>query len=147
MFCHYINKTFSWKFLWEFWSTSKKKFCSKLDAIFKIVKVNFGSKFEAWVSFHTAILQSWKFQENLGRIVVVLPFILDWNPWESLRFSKNSLNFSRYNTTEFFQNWLNFSEFSLNLGLWQIQITSVVIDTESCLRKCKRISSPRVNIG
>jgi len=36
----------------------KKVFCLKLNAIFKVVKMNFGSKFGAWVSFHTAILQS-----------------------------------------------------------------------------------------
>jgi len=30
----------------------------KSNAIFKVVKMNFGSKFGAWVSFHTAILQS-----------------------------------------------------------------------------------------
>jgi len=35
-----------------------QKNCSKLNAIFKVVKMNFGSKFGAWVSFHTAILQS-----------------------------------------------------------------------------------------
>ena len=34
----------------------KKIFCSKLNAIFKVVKMNVGSKFGAWVS--TAILQS-----------------------------------------------------------------------------------------
>jgi len=33
-------------------------FCSKLIGIFKVVKMNFGSKFGAWVTFHTAILQS-----------------------------------------------------------------------------------------
>jgi len=31
--------------------------CSKLNAIFKAVKMNFGSE-GAWVSFHTAIFQS-----------------------------------------------------------------------------------------
>jgi len=35
-----------------------KKIFIVVDAIFKVVKLNFGSKFEAWVSFHTAILQS-----------------------------------------------------------------------------------------
>jgi len=33
-------------------------FCSKLNAIFKVVNTDFGSKFGAWVPFHTAILQS-----------------------------------------------------------------------------------------
>ena len=37
------------------------------------IRYNFGSIFGARVSFHTAILQSWEFQENLGRTVVVLP--------------------------------------------------------------------------
>jgi len=37
--------------------------------------MNFDSKFGAWVSFHTASLQSWKIQENLGRTVVVLPLL------------------------------------------------------------------------
>ena len=36
-------------------------------------KVNFGNKFSVWVYFHTTILKSWKFQENRGRTVVVLP--------------------------------------------------------------------------
>jgi len=45
----------------------------KIERYFKIVKMNSGSKFGSQVSFHTAILQSWKFQENLGRTVVVLP--------------------------------------------------------------------------
>jgi len=53
----------------------KKIFCSKLNAIFKVVKMNVGSKFGAWVS--TAILQSWKFQENLERTVVVLPLLAE----------------------------------------------------------------------
>jgi len=39
---------------------------SKLNAIFKVVKMNFGCKGGAKVSFHTAILLSRKFQENLG---------------------------------------------------------------------------------
>jgi len=33
-------------------------FCSKSNAIFKVVKMNFGSKFEARAFFHAAILQS-----------------------------------------------------------------------------------------
>jgi len=35
-------------------------FCQNqtVNGIFKVVKMNFGSKFWAWVSFHTAILQS-----------------------------------------------------------------------------------------
>jgi len=53
----------------------KKYFCSKFTAIFKSVKINFGSKFGAWVSFQTDILQSRKFKENLGRTVVVLPLL------------------------------------------------------------------------
>jgi len=36
----------------------EKKSCCKVDAIFKVVKVNFGSKLGPWVSFLTAILQS-----------------------------------------------------------------------------------------
>jgi len=44
----------------------------KLKGYFWGSKMNIGSKFGAWVSFHTAILQSWKFQENLRRAVVVL---------------------------------------------------------------------------
>ena len=52
----------------------KKYFYSKLTASLRQEKKkNFGSKFGGGVSFHTTILQSWKFQENLGRIVVVLP--------------------------------------------------------------------------
>jgi len=47
-------------------------FCSKLNAIFTVVKIKLGSELGAWVSFHSAILQSWKFQENLGRTVVAL---------------------------------------------------------------------------
>ena len=39
----------------------RNNLCSKLDAIFKVRKMNCGSKLGAWVSFHTAILQSWKF--------------------------------------------------------------------------------------
>jgi len=35
-----------------------RKKCSKLNAIFKVVKMNFSSKLGAWVSFHIAILQS-----------------------------------------------------------------------------------------
>ena len=37
------------------------------------------SKFGAWVSFHTYILLSRKFQENLGRTVVVIPMLAE-NP-------------------------------------------------------------------
>jgi len=48
-------------------------FSSKLNFIFKVVKIKFGRKFGAWVSFHTATLQSWKYQDNLGRTVAVLP--------------------------------------------------------------------------
>jgi len=36
----------------------KNSFCSKLNAIFEAVKMDFGTKFGAWVSFHTAVLQS-----------------------------------------------------------------------------------------
>jgi len=36
----------------------KKIFFSKLNTIFKVVKMNFGSQFGAWVSFHTVISQS-----------------------------------------------------------------------------------------
>jgi len=50
-------------------------FCLELNAIFKVEKMNFGSKFGAWVSFHTAMLQSRKIQENLGPTVVVLPLV------------------------------------------------------------------------
>jgi len=42
-----------------------------LNAIFKVVKRNFFITFGAWVSFHTAILQSCKFTENLARTVVL----------------------------------------------------------------------------
>ena len=47
-------------------------YCSTSNAILKAVKMNFGSKFGTWVIFHTAILQSWKFQENRGWTVVSL---------------------------------------------------------------------------
>jgi len=50
-------------------------FCSKLNAIFKVVKMNFGSEVGAWVSFHTDILLSLKFQENLGQTVLALPLL------------------------------------------------------------------------
>jgi len=40
------------------YSQKKEKKWSELDAIFQVVKVNFGSKFGFLVSFHTAILQS-----------------------------------------------------------------------------------------
>jgi len=36
----------------------KTYFCSKLNAIFKIVSMNFGGKFEGWVSYHSAVSQS-----------------------------------------------------------------------------------------
>jgi len=49
------------------------KKCQKLNAIFKLIKIDFGSMIGAWVSFHTVIFQSWKLQENLGRTFVVLP--------------------------------------------------------------------------
>jgi len=39
------------------WFSIEKK-CSKLNAILKVVGMNSGSKFGAWVSFHTAIFQS-----------------------------------------------------------------------------------------
>jgi len=52
-----------------------EKKSSKLNAIFKGVKINFGCKFGDWVSFHTAILQFWKSQENLGRAVVEFPLL------------------------------------------------------------------------
>ena len=48
-------------------------YCLKLNAIFQMVKMNFGSKFGAWVPFLTAILLSGKFQENLRQTLVVLP--------------------------------------------------------------------------
>jgi len=51
----------------------KNIFCTKLNNTFKVVKTDLGSKFMAWVSFHTAILQSRKCQDNLGRTVIVLP--------------------------------------------------------------------------
>jgi len=47
--------------------------CSILNSHFREVKMTFSCKFGAWVSFHTAILQSWKFQQNLGQTVVALP--------------------------------------------------------------------------
>jgi len=47
-------------------------FCSKSDATFKVVQINFSSKFGAWVGI--AILQPWKFKENLGWTVVAIPF-------------------------------------------------------------------------
>jgi len=50
----------------------KNFFCSKWNAIFNAVRINFGSKFGAWVSFHAAIMQSLKFQENLVRTAGVL---------------------------------------------------------------------------
>jgi len=50
----------------------KKYFLFKIER-FKAVKINFGSNFESWVFFHTAILQSGKFKVNLGWTVVVLP--------------------------------------------------------------------------
>jgi len=53
----------------------KKYFCSKVNAIIKVLKMNIGSKFRAWVYLHSAILQSSKFQENLGRTAVVLPLL------------------------------------------------------------------------
>jgi len=65
-----------------------EKKCSELDAIFKLVKINFGSKNGALVSSHIAILQSWKIRENLGRIViVVLPLQVEfgWQPVEQVR--------------------------------------------------------------
>jgi len=63
----------------DYWfqiTSKRNSFCVKLHAIFMAVKMNFGSKFGAWVSFHAAILQSWKFQENLGRRVAVLPLLV-----------------------------------------------------------------------
>jgi len=36
----------------------KKINCSKLNAIFIVVIMNFSCKFGAWVNFHAAILQS-----------------------------------------------------------------------------------------
>ena len=52
----------------------------KLKGYFWGSKMNIGSKFGAWVSFHTAVLKPWKFQENLGWIVVVTP--LEWEEEE-----------------------------------------------------------------
>jgi len=46
----------------DHWFSILLKKCSNLNAIFKVVKMNFGSDFEAWASFHTAILQFQKFQ-------------------------------------------------------------------------------------
>jgi len=37
--------------------------------------MNLSNKFRTWVPSHTAILQSCRFQENLGRTVVVLPLL------------------------------------------------------------------------
>ena len=37
------------------------------SAIFKVVKIDFGSKFWAWVYFHATILKALKFQEIWGR--------------------------------------------------------------------------------
>ena len=59
-----------------------EKNCS---AILKLLKMNFGSKFGAWVSSHTAILQSWKFLENLRRT-----FVISYNKLSP----KPSLNYS-----------------------------------------------------
>jgi len=58
-----------------YWSKIKSKkniFRSKLNFIFKLVKLSIGSKFRGWVSFPTAILQSWKSQEYLKRTVTLL---------------------------------------------------------------------------
>ena len=54
----------------------RKNFCSKLNVIFKAVKMNSGGKFGSWVSFYTTTFKSWKFKENLGRTVVVLPLLV-----------------------------------------------------------------------
>ena len=59
---------------------SKKK-CSKLDAIFEVGSEN-EFRQQVWdLSIlpyrYTAILQSWKFQENLVRTVEVLPLLVD----------------------------------------------------------------------
>jgi len=42
--------------------------------------MNFGNKFGAWVFFHTAFLQYWEFQENLGQTVAELPLSQLPNP-------------------------------------------------------------------
>ena len=45
---------------------------SIFNAIFNLVKINFGSKFCVKVSLNVAILKSWRFQENRGRTAIVL---------------------------------------------------------------------------
>jgi len=43
-----------------------------INAVIKVEKMHTGCRFLVWVSFHTTILKSWKFQENRRRQVKVL---------------------------------------------------------------------------
>jgi len=81
--------------------------------------------------------------QNVSFVFLTL-YTLNWNLWESLRFSENSLHSSQYSTTEkksVVLYWLKFSEFSPNIRdthWFQLKVSLSV-----ALNKLSRLAAER----